>query len=161
MADKYGNPWPKYRNHAQKKLSPLVAVRHYCLDCCCEVAEEVKLCPVTACPLWPFRFGAYPEDHRGPKTVLKPINLRCRDCAPEPIQGKPEWQSCMKKCCPLWHLRFGTNPRRKGLGGSNLTDELRRKGRLAAKGVAHGPEIDKTFPGKVIARGQPGERVTT
>jgi hypothetical protein len=116
MADKYGNPWAKYRNHAKKKLSPLVAVRHYCLDCCCEVAEEVKLCPVTTCSLWPFRFAKFPEDHRGPKSVLKPISLKCRDCAPEVIKGKPEWQNCIKECCPLWHLRFGMNPSRSGCG---------------------------------------------
>ena len=116
MADKYGNPWAKYRNHFKKKLSPLVAVRHHCLDCCCEVTEEVKLCPVTACSLWPYRFGKFPEDHRGPKSVLKPVSVKCRDCAPEVIKGKPEWQNCLKKCCPLWQLRFGTNPRRSGCG---------------------------------------------
>jgi hypothetical protein len=116
MTDIYGHTWPKYRNHSMTKLSPLVAVRHKCLDCCAESAAEAKLCPVTTCPLWPYRFGRFPKDHKGSKSVLKPINRKCRDCAPEVIKGKPEWQACIKKCCPLWHLRFGTNPRRSGCG---------------------------------------------
>ena len=53
MADKYGNPWPKYRVYPPKALPPLRALRAFCLDCCCESAEEVRLCPVEGCPLWP------------------------------------------------------------------------------------------------------------
>ena len=81
--DKYGNPWPKYRVYPPKILAPLKAVRNKCLDCCCESADEVRLCPVEDCSLWPFRMGVYPENHQGAKSVLKPIKLKCQDCIPE------------------------------------------------------------------------------
>jgi hypothetical protein len=111
MADNYGNPWPKYRVYPTKILPPLRAVRAKCLDCCCEVAEEVRLCPAEGCSLWHYRFGAYPENHQGPKTVLRPIKLKCKDCAPEPREAV---KTCKKKCCPLWPYRLGTNPKLKG-----------------------------------------------
>jgi len=38
-------------------LTPLKAIRSRCLDCCGGSSKEVALCPVTSCPLWPYRFG--------------------------------------------------------------------------------------------------------
>ena len=38
----------------------LKAIRLKCLDCCCDSANEVKLCPCEKCPLHPFRFGKNP-----------------------------------------------------------------------------------------------------
>lgn len=38
-------------------MTPLKAIREKCLDCCCGQPKEVKLCPVTKCPLYEFRFG--------------------------------------------------------------------------------------------------------
>ena len=42
------------------ETNPVKAIRAKCLDCCCDQANEVKLCPVEDCPLWPFRFGKNP-----------------------------------------------------------------------------------------------------
>jgi hypothetical protein len=111
MIDKYGNPWPKYRVYPPESLSPLRAVRHKCLDCCCESSMEVESCPVRDCPLWPYRFGVYPAGHKKPRSVLKPIKAKCKDCAPEPRYAV---RDCRKKCCPVHPYRLGTNPRRKG-----------------------------------------------
>jgi hypothetical protein len=117
--DKYGNPWPKYRVYPPRILSPLQAVRHKCLDCCCESSQEVELCPVEGCLLWPFRFGRYPEGHRGPKTVLRPIKRKCKDCMPEAFKpGTRAVVDCEKKCCPIFPYRLGTNPKLKGTGGT-------------------------------------------
>ena len=33
------------------------AIRAKWLDCCCGDRIEVKLCPVTKCPLWIYRLG--------------------------------------------------------------------------------------------------------
>lgn len=45
--------------------SPLKAIRAKCLDCSCGSSNEVKLCPVTKCALYPFRFGKNPyRKHR-------------------------------------------------------------------------------------------------
>ena len=41
--------------------SPLKAVRLHCLSCCNGSANEVRLCPSKACPLWPFRHGHRPN----------------------------------------------------------------------------------------------------
>lgn len=40
--------------------SPAKAIRQKCLDCVYDDANEVKLCPTTTCPLYPFRFGTNP-----------------------------------------------------------------------------------------------------
>ena len=40
--------------------NPVKAIRQNCLDCVCGSANEVRLCPSTNCPLYPFRFGTNP-----------------------------------------------------------------------------------------------------
>lgn len=45
----------------QKKLTPIKAIRAKCLDCSNGSAHEVKLCPVTRCPLYPYRLGKNPN----------------------------------------------------------------------------------------------------
>lgn len=108
-----------------KGEKPLRAVRRKCLNCCCGQALEVKLCPVTVCPLWPYRLGEYPADHQGAKSVLRPIHLKCLDCGPETCKRedgkvKADWQVCRFRTCPLWPYRFGKNPVLKGRRVSNL-----------------------------------------
>jgi hypothetical protein len=43
--------------------SPRKVIREKCLDCNL-TPNEVKLCPVTKCPLWEYRFGCRPETAR-------------------------------------------------------------------------------------------------
>lgn len=40
--------------------SPIKAIRAKCLECSNDSANEVKLCPVEQCALYPFRFGKNP-----------------------------------------------------------------------------------------------------
>ena len=47
-----------------KKLTPIKAIRAYCLDCSCGSAYEVRLCPIKDCPLYPFREGHNPNIKR-------------------------------------------------------------------------------------------------
>jgi len=42
------------------KLSPLRAIRIKCYDCCAYQKNEIKLCTVKRCALWPFRHGHRP-----------------------------------------------------------------------------------------------------
>ena len=42
-------------------VTPLQAIRKNCLICAGRSPKEVRLCPHTECPLWPFRFGKLPE----------------------------------------------------------------------------------------------------
>lgn len=45
----------------EKKLTPLKAIRAKCLDCCCQQANEVRLCTVKGCPLYDYRMGKNPN----------------------------------------------------------------------------------------------------
>lgn len=45
----------------QKILTPIKAIRAKCLDCCVGQAQEVRLCPVHDCPLYPYRMGHNPN----------------------------------------------------------------------------------------------------
>ena len=40
--------------------SPMKAIRQNCLDCAGGSHSEVTHCPVTKCPMYPFRFGKNP-----------------------------------------------------------------------------------------------------
>ena len=42
---------------SEKVLTPMKAIRAKCLDCSCYQPKKVRLCPVTQCPLWPYRMG--------------------------------------------------------------------------------------------------------
>jgi len=48
-----------YKNYTDPKtrITRGRAIRLKCLDCCCKVANEVKLCHTLTCPLWPYRMG--------------------------------------------------------------------------------------------------------
>lgn len=43
---------------------PLKAIRAKCLDCSGDSSNEVKLCPIPECWLFPFRFGKNPYSTR-------------------------------------------------------------------------------------------------
>ena len=47
---------------AQKKVcqNPVKAIRQRCLDCSGWSRQEVELCPLTECALYPFRLGKNP-----------------------------------------------------------------------------------------------------
>lgn len=46
------------------KLTRTKAIRLKCLDCCCGVSSEVKLCTCVTCPLYPYRLGRSPKDEQ-------------------------------------------------------------------------------------------------
>lgn len=45
----------------KKKITPLKAIRLNCVQCSVNQPKEVRLCPITDCPLYPFRFGSNPN----------------------------------------------------------------------------------------------------
>jgi len=57
-----------------KPLRPLKAMRAKCLDCCAGSSNEVKLCPLEECPLYPYRFG------KRPVTVARQIARKSSGC---------------------------------------------------------------------------------
>lgn len=44
-----------------KRITPLKAIRLNCLDCMNGSSNEVQLCTLEKCSLWPFRFGKNPN----------------------------------------------------------------------------------------------------
>ncbi len=42
-------------------LTPIKAIRKKCLDCSGGEHKEIEGCPITECPLYPYRFGKRPE----------------------------------------------------------------------------------------------------
>ena len=45
-------------------MTPTQAIRAKCIDCSCGSVNEVKLCPITDCSLYPFRLGHNPNIKR-------------------------------------------------------------------------------------------------
>lgn len=41
----------------EERITRKKAIRLKCLDCCCGNRAEVRSCPATGCPLWPYRLG--------------------------------------------------------------------------------------------------------
>ena len=42
------------------QTNPVKAIREYCLECCLNNPNEVRLCNASECPLWAFRLGKNP-----------------------------------------------------------------------------------------------------
>lgn len=55
---------------AKSHITPVQAIRAKCLDCCAGSFKEVRLCPLTWCPIHPFRLGKNPNYKL--KTTLTP-----------------------------------------------------------------------------------------
>ena len=49
------------KKSAERTLTPIKAIRAYCLECSCGSANEVRLCPITDCELYPYREGHNPN----------------------------------------------------------------------------------------------------
>ena len=45
----------------ERILTPMKAIRAKCLDCCCWNPNEVRLCTVKDCALYPYRDGHNPR----------------------------------------------------------------------------------------------------
>ena len=41
-------------------MTLLKAIRAKCMDCMCDQVNEIKLCPIDDCALYPFRMGKNP-----------------------------------------------------------------------------------------------------
>lgn len=62
----------------EKILTPIKAIRAHCLDCMCGQVNEVKLCPCTDCPLYPYRMGHNPNIQKRELTEEQRAELRAR-----------------------------------------------------------------------------------
>ena len=60
-------------------MTPIKAIRANCLDCMCGQQKEVRLCPSTDCPLYPYRMG-----HRPKIENYTAGNLNAEECEDSP-----------------------------------------------------------------------------
>ena len=69
-----------------ESTSVLKAIRLKCLDCCCDSAYEVKLCPCEKCPLHPFRFGKNPYRSKKEYTEEQLEKMRAQGLDPKDFE---------------------------------------------------------------------------
>lgn len=50
-----------------KLLTPVKAIRAYCIECSGFIMGEVKGCELADCPLWPYRMGHRPKGDGNPR----------------------------------------------------------------------------------------------
>jgi len=53
------------------RTNPIRAIRDKCLDCSGGQYKEVEHCPITKCPLWPFRMGKNPYHSKASDEVRR------------------------------------------------------------------------------------------
>ena len=70
--------------------SPLKAIRAKCLDCCCDSANEVKLCTAAKCPLHEFRFGKNPFAKKREYTEEQKAEMAARLAKGREARNSPE-----------------------------------------------------------------------
>ena len=138
---------PKYEG---KRLSPLKAIRAFCLWCCGGSAREVNLCPAGPdkrhpCDLWPYRFGSIPPG--ASSSLMRAIKARCLDCMPDGPADCAAFQEYeLHPPCPLWVYRMGRNP--------NYGAEQRKKLREHGKRVGFRPGSQTHSPPRIDFEGQ-------
>lgn len=69
---------------------PLKAMRLKCLDCCCGSFQEVELCVVTDCSLYPYRFGKSPRKRNRIYTVEQKAEIGVRLKKARQIKSNPK-----------------------------------------------------------------------
>ena len=84
-------------------MSRAKAIRKHYLWLCLGSAYEVKLCPMTTHPLYPYRFGKLPEG-KTPTDRAKAIRECCLECCGGEA---PSVRKCKFIDCDLWGYRFG------------------------------------------------------
>lgn len=51
----------KLRKKGEIMLTPIRAIRANCVECSGGSKNEVKLCAIPSCPLYPYRLGKHPK----------------------------------------------------------------------------------------------------
>jgi len=85
--------------------SAIKAVRAYCLSCGEGNTADTRRCPITDCPLYPWR---PPFRTKGRGARLKAIRAFCLRCMGGSKKAVAE---CLRTDCPLFGFRFGRKAR--------------------------------------------------
>jgi len=79
-------------------------IARYCLECCGGNREEVKLCHLKDCPLWPYRLCHSPDKDSGivaGSVSLQVVKRKCLECS---AGSRKESLACRCTNCVLWPL---------------------------------------------------------
>lgn len=109
----------------EKRLTPLKAIRKYCLWCCLENNIGVRQCPAISCPVDPYRFGHRNQD--AAKTPCKAIKAKCTDCSG--FDAK-ERNNCKFTDCQLYEFRNGHNSAKRHLNNIHNLKNFRENARV-------------------------------
>jgi len=93
-------------------MTPLTAIRKYCLYCSNNQPIEIQKCPSKNCPFYLYRMGKNTTKPR--QRALKAIRKYCLDCS---NNSSNQVKKCTFSECPLFEYRSGKNPKcvnRKG-----------------------------------------------
>ena len=136
---------PDFAETPSRDLTPLRAIRLKCLDCNGESSLEVRLCPVSRCPLWPYRLGKKPDFtkyeaidlQRKPytaqviPTAARAIKAKCKDC------NGPDFSSCEPgdgyEWCPLFQYTQAHKKKRPKLSEEERAKRAARMRELHAQ----------------------------
>jgi hypothetical protein len=94
---------------APKTISPLEAIRKYCL-CSCMGGQRtlVAACVDASCPLHPLRMKEIPEGFG--VRVVRVIRRFCLRCT---VGDRETVRLCTEKnSCPIWPYRVGVSPKK-------------------------------------------------
>ena len=116
-----------------KIKSSLKSIRAKCLDCSAWSKQEVRLCSVKDCVLYPYRMGKNPNYKFGYQTgnsertkykpPVKTIRAKCLDCC---IGSNNEVKLCPVENCALYPYRFGKNPNYKSQNRRGNPEALKK-----------------------------------
>ena len=126
-------------------MTPMKAIRKFCLDCMGGSARLVRECPSLGCTFFECRFGK-----KGGKKV-KPIKLMRKYCL-ECVGGSPtEVKRCTMPDCSIYLFRFGKNPNQPKPKQSALFIERRKQNQFSTvkkcpKSVPEGCEVSSKYP---------------
>jgi len=65
------------RPKEKPELTPIKAIRKYCLWCCCGGYKEVKECPVKDCSLYEYRMGKNPKRKLNLSSKMPVLSKKC------------------------------------------------------------------------------------
>jgi hypothetical protein len=102
--------------------TPLKTIRKNCIECCNGSSNEVELCQVAQCKLYPFRYGKKPKI-KIEGSALQNIKKHCYECS---IKNHATVRNCHIPECALYIYRLGHNPKRAGMGG-NIKERMQNK----------------------------------
>jgi hypothetical protein len=147
--------------HDSKRLSPLKAIRVFCVWCCGGSAHEVNLCPAGPeakhpCVFWAYRMGIIPPG--ASRSLMRAIKARCLDCLPDGATNCDASQAYeIHPPCPLWVFRMGRNPNY----GAEQREKLRAHGKRAGFRPGSQPESGCRIIPKPVDGGTCGREIQT